>query len=140
MWLYKEEYDINDYLGFVYVITNTKTGKKYIGKKFFHLTSKQKMGKKELALLTGKGRRPKTKKVVKESDWKTYYGSNIVLKEDLKALGKDVFSREIIRLCKNKKELTYWEVKHQFINEVLERPEEYYNSNILGSFYTKDVT
>lgn len=139
MWLYKENYNINDYLGFVYIIENTQNNKKYIGKKFFFLNTKQKIGKKALALIEGKGRRPKTKTITKESDWESYYGSNEVLKEDIKTFGKDVFKREILRLCKGKKELTYWEVKYQFIYEVLEKPNEFYNSNILGSFYTKDL-
>ena len=139
MWLYKEEFNINDYLGFVYIITNIATNKKYIGKKFFFHTTKQKVGKKELAAMTGKGRRPTKKIVIKESDWKNYHGSNEILKEEVQSLGNKSFRREIIRLCKGKRELTYWETKLQFQYEVLEKPDEFYNSNILGSFYTKDI-
>ena len=39
-------------------------------------TKKVKLGKKEVAELTGVGRKPTTKIVTKESDWESYYGSN----------------------------------------------------------------
>ena len=37
------------------------------------------------------------------------------------------------------KELTYREFEQLVINQVLEK-EEYYNDNILGKFYRKDLT
>jgi len=129
MWLYPQEFNIEDYFGFVYIITNLETNKKYIGKKFFHHT-------KKLPPLKGMKRK---RTVVKESDWETYYGSSNILKEELKQHGKDKFKREIIKLCTNKKELTYWETKLQFAYGVLEKPDEYYNDNILGKFFTRDL-
>ena len=129
MWLYPQEFNVEDYFGFVYVITNLETNKKYIGKKFFHHT-------KKLPPLKGMKRK---RTVVKESDWETYYGSSNILKEELKQHGKDKFKREIIKLCTNKKELTYWETKLQFAYGVLEKPDEYYNDNILGKFFTRDL-
>lgn len=129
MWLYPQEFNVEDYFGFVYVITNTLTNKKYIGKKFFHHT-------KKLPPLKGMKRK---RTIVKESDWETYYGSSNILKEELKQHGKDKFKREIIKLCTNKKELTYWETKLQFSCGVLEKPDEYYNDNILGKFFTRDL-
>ena len=129
MWLYPQEFNVEDYFGFVYIITNLETNKKYIGKKFFHHT-------KKLPPLKGMKRK---RTVVKESDWETYYGSSNILKEELKQHGKDKFKREIIKLCTNKKELTYWETKLQFAYGVLEKPDEYYNDNILGKFFTRDL-
>ena len=129
MWLYPQEFNVEDYFGFVYIITNLETNKKYIGKKFFHHT-------KKLPPLKGMKRK---RTVVKESDWKTYYGSSNILKEELEQHGKDKFKREIIKLCTNKKELTYWETKLQFAYGVLEKPDEYYNDNILGKFFTRDL-
>ena len=55
--------------------------KKYIGKKSLIYNLKKKLGKKEKALWEGKGRPPVFKRVQKESDWKTYYGSHSFIKE-----------------------------------------------------------
>ena len=48
------------------------------------------------------------------------------------------FTREIIIFTSTKKQLTYFETKLQFVNEVLEN-DEYLNSNILGKFFRKDL-
>ena len=68
-------FNTDDYYGYVYMTTNLETGRQYIGKKIFKHTTNKKLGKKELAALpTQRGRVPSKKKVVKESDWKTYGG------------------------------------------------------------------
>ena len=105
--------DIADNYGFVYCITNLSSGKKYIGKKFFY-TSKTKQVKK------------KKKRYKAESDWKTYYGSNEALKEDVNTLGNHNFKREILRLCKTKGTCNYYEAREQFVLDVLRDP-NYYN-------------
>lgn len=138
-WEYLQEFSPSDYFGFVYIIENTLNNKKYIGKKYFWYDRKKKLTKKELNEHTGKGRPPKFKRVIIESDWKDYYGSNKYLKEDIKNNGLQHFKRTIVRLCTNKKELTYWETKLQFVYSVLECPEEWYNDNILGKFYSSDL-
>lgn len=125
-------------IGFVYQVTHTPTGRKYIGKKVLYFNRKKKLTKKELLEHTGKGRKPTHKRITTESDWKTYYGSNPDIKKMLKEGKTDEFQREILYFCKNKKELTYMETKYLFINEVLEYPEEFWNDNILGKFFTKD--
>jgi len=144
-WIYrnKEINSINDFdtniMGFVYVTTHIPSNKKYIGKKFLVFTRKQKLGKKELKIFEGqKGRPPKFKIVSKESDWKTYFGSNKQLIELLKKEDKKNFKREILHLCTSKKSLTYFETKYQFLYEVLQKPDEYFNDNILGKFFTRD--
>ena len=119
--------------GFIYLTTHLPTGKKYIGKKSLIYNLKKKLGKKEKALYEGKGRPPTFKRVLKESDWKTYYGSNAFIKE---AHDYDLH-RKILQVAYNKKELTYLECKYQFISEVLE-DKKYLNDNILGKFYDKD--
>lgn len=144
-WIYrnKEINSINDFdtniMGFVYVTTHIPSNKKYIGKKFLVFTRKQKLGKKELKIFEGqKGRPPKFKIVSKESDWKTYFGSNKQLTELLKKEDKKNFKREILHLCTSKKSLNYFETKYQFLYEVLQKPDEYFNDNILGKFFTRD--
>ena len=129
-------FDINQYYGFVYLTVHVPTGRQYIGKKNFILTSHKKLGKKELkAIPITRGRRPTKKKTVKESDWKTYYGSS----EEIKALPKEELKRYLMRLCHSSKELSYYECKYQFQYGVLEDQERWINSNILGKFYPKDL-
>jgi hypothetical protein len=143
-WLYKgntikdiSQFPENTY-GFVYIVTHTPTGKSYIGKKVLYHNKKTKLGKKEIAIQTGPGRKPITKIVTKESDWKTYYGSEIEIKKLLAEGKHNEFERVILKLVDNKKLLTYFEVKHQFIYEVLEHPNDWFNNNILGKFFSKD--
>jgi len=125
--------------GFVYKIEHIPTGKSYIGKKILNFTRKTKLGKKELKLLEGGiGRRPVFKMVVKESDWASYWGSNKYLKDLYKTEPKKNFERSILITAPTKKLLTYYEVKYQMFYQVLEKPDEFFNSNILGKFYQKD--
>lgn len=135
-----ESFDINEYEGYIYITTILDTNRKYIGKKnFFHNTN-VKLGKKELANLpTTRGKKPSKKKVTKESDWKTYYGSAQEIKDSVKQYPKERIIRTLIRLCKSKKELTYYECKYLFDYNVLEPNSGFINDNILGKFYSKDL-
>jgi hypothetical protein len=122
MWYYKgQQFTEPDesYQGFVYLITNLSNQKMYVGKKNFWSIRK-------LPPLKGQKRR---RTVKKESDWKEYYGSN----EEVKLLLEDgvQFHREILRLCKTKTEMTYYEMKEQIDREVLFK-DEYYNEFIGG--------
>lgn len=125
--------------GFIYRVVHIPSGKAYIGKKVLQHTRKVKLTKKELAEYEGVvGRRPSYRLAVKESDWKTYWGSNKYLKELMKEEPLDNFERQIIACAPTKKLLTYYEVKYQMIYQVLEKPDEFFNDNILGKFFTKD--
>ena len=120
--------DIGDFFGYVYVITNKSTGKKYIGRKYFVQKRKPKGGKR---------------RVTSESDWKRYYGSCPELKEDIKLLGKPSFSREILSLHTTKGRTNYEETRQLFLHDVLTKTltdgtPAFYNSNILGRYYRKD--
>lgn len=122
IWTYKGEpvESIPDeYIGFVYLITNTSNGKKYIGKKL----AKFKTTKPPL-----KGKKNK-RRGYKESDWKEYWGSSDKLKSDIELIGKEKFTREILFFCTSKAELGYIEAKLQFEHKVLET-DEYYNGII----------
>ena len=138
-WLYKNK-EINEIsdlpnnaFGFVYQTTHLPTNKKYIGKKSLMYNLKKKLGKKEKALWEGKGRPPVYKRVLKESDWKNYYGSHGFIKE----ANEEDLKREILEIAYHKKELTYLECKYQFTLGVLES-RSYLNDNILGKFFDKD--
>jgi|TARA_R100001163_G_C5040782_1_gene178980 hypothetical protein len=144
-WIYQnQEVDtVSDFpdstYGFVYKITHLPTGKKYIGKKILFFTRKVKLTKKDLLEFEGVvGRRPAYKLAVKESDWKTYWGSNKEIVELSKTEPDDHWEREILAAAPSKKLLTYYETKFQMIYQVLEKPDEFWNDNILGKFYTKD--
>ena len=146
MWKYKEQIieNIEDFgeiipFGFIYIVTHTPTGKKYLGKKSLFHTLNKKLGKKELAQQpVTRGRTKTTKQIVKESDWKTYYGSAKPILALIKDGKQEEFTREILQLAPDKKILTYLENKFLFINEVLENPNIWMNDNIQGRFFTKD--
>jgi len=125
-WIYKgaefeppKEFTPEVYYGFVYCITHLGTGKKYIGKKFF-------WSKKTLPITKTRKRR---KRLLVESDWRDYYGSNNFLKEEVDNHGKDFFDREILYLCKTKGECAYMEAREQFARDVL-ISDKYYNGII----------
>tara|TARA_B100000900_G_scaffold119083_1_gene100372 strand:+ start:441 stop:890 length:450 start_codon:yes stop_codon:yes gene_type:complete len=109
----------DEYEGFVYLITNTTTGQKYIGKKL----AKFKTTKPPL-----KGKKNK-RRGTKESDWKDYWGSSDRLNADVAQLGADKFTREILYLCKGRGEMSYIEAREQFDRRVLET-DDYYNGII----------
>lgn len=121
--------DFSDYEGFVYRITHKETGKSYIGKKsYWSRTTKKVEGRKN------------RKRFVNESDWKKYTSSEPEVKKLVKELGPEKFHFEILRHCKNKRELTYFETYYQFKENVLlakmdNGEYKYYNSNILGKFF-----
>jgi hypothetical protein len=82
---------------------------------------------------------PDKKKVVKESDWKTYYGSADEVKQWAKTTPTEKLTRVVLRLCKSSKELTYYETKYLFDYNVLADDKIWVNSNILGKFFPKDL-
>jgi hypothetical protein len=126
-------------IGFVYKITNIQSGRFYIGKKSLYSNVRKKLTKKELAEMTGPGRKPTKKLVTSESNWLDYWGSNKGILQEIKEEGTDNFNREILKFCFNKKQLTYWEVHFQCVNEVL-LSDKSYNDNISAKFFRKDLT
>ena len=131
-WLYEgttfTSDDIGDFFGYVYLITNKTTGKKYIGRKYFVQKRKPKGGKR---------------RVTSESDWKKYYGSSPELKADISRYGKNNFSREILSLHTTLGKVNYEETRQLFLNNVLMESLDdgtpmYYDSNILGRYMKKD--
>ena len=107
-----------DKFGFVYIITNTKNGKAYVGCKQYYI---------------GKSK--------KQSRWQTYTGSSKYLNEDIKKIGKKYFIFEVIAEYKNKRSLRYYEMYYQVKWNVLTATVEgsdnpaFYNSYVGGKFY-----
>jgi hypothetical protein len=114
-----------DCVGFVYMITNTQTGRKYIGKK---LAKFSKTTYKTVKLKNGTKKKKRIRGKI-DSDWPDYYGSSPELTRDVEALGKDQFHRQILFYCKSKSECSYVEAREQFSRRVLES-NDYYNGHI----------
>jgi hypothetical protein len=114
-----------DCVGFVYLITNKTSGRKYIGKK---LAKFSKTAYKVVKLKNGNKKRKKIRSKI-DSDWQEYYGSSPELTKDIIALGTENFTREILFYCKSKSECSYIEAREQFSRRVLES-DEYYNGHI----------
>jgi hypothetical protein len=128
-WLYENshiEQLPEDCVGFVYLITNNTTGRKYIGKK---LAKFSRTTYRVVKLKNGNKKRKKIRGKI-ESDWQTYYGSNDQLNQDILALGADNFTREILFYCRSKAECSYVEAREQFNHRVLES-DDYYNGQIV---------
>jgi hypothetical protein len=124
-WYYKNEIfapseeTLSEYVGFVYLVTERDTNMKYVGKKLFHR-------RKTLPITKTRKRR---KKVLVESDWRTYYGSNEKIQSLVEERGGEAFDREILYLCQSKGDCSYLEAKEQFNRDVLLR-DDYYNGII----------
>ena len=114
-----------DCIGFVYLITNNLSGRKYIGKKL------AKFSKTTYKVVKQKNGIKKKKKIRSkvDSDWREYYGSNDQLNADVQSLGTENFTREILYYCRSKAECSYIEAREQFTNKVLEST-DYYNGQI----------
>tara|TARA_B100001287_G_scaffold246522_1_gene224519 strand:- start:18 stop:422 length:405 start_codon:yes stop_codon:yes gene_type:complete len=131
MWVYNDkefEQTPDEFQGFVYMITEKDTGKKYIGKKFFWKP-------KILPINKTRKRRVRTRA---ESDWREYYGSSKEVQSLVESKGKDNYKREILRLCKTKGECSYYEAKLQFQYDVL-LSDEYYNEFIGCKIHAKHI-
>jgi hypothetical protein len=132
-WIYNSKlFDsdmIEDYIGFVYEVYDTQTKMKYIGKKKFW----SRVTRPPL-----KGRKNK-RRSVKESDWKSYYGSSEEVKSLVENTGEWRFERKIIRLCKSAGEMSYYEMKEQLDNDVLLKPKEYYNAFVGGKIHRRHL-
>jgi hypothetical protein len=114
-----------DCVGFVYLITNTTNGRKYVGKK---LAKFSRTKYKVVKLKNGNKKRKKIKDKI-DSDWQQYYGSSPELTADILKLGAENFTREILYYCRSKSECSYIEAREQFSRRVLES-NDYYNGHI----------
>ena len=127
-WLYNNqsvETLPDDCIGFVYLITNNLSGRKYIGKK---LAKFSKTTYKTVKQKNGTKKRKKIRSKI-DSDWREYYGSSPELTADVIKLGTENFTREILYYCNSKSECSYIEAREQFSRRVLES-QDYYNGHI----------
>lgn len=123
------KFPLEDYAGFVYLITNLTNGRMYVGKKVLWKHSRVKVA----------GRQNR-KRNVSPSDWTHYKGSCEELKEDIKSLGLECFSFEILHMCKTRRDMTYGELHEQVMRDVLHKrlpngEYAYYNGLISAKVY-----
>jgi Putative endonuclease segE, GIY-YIG domain len=123
-----------DCVGFVYLITNNVTGRKYIGKK---LAKFSKTTYKTVKLKNGTKKKKKIRSKV-DSDWRNYWSSSDELKKDIVALGQENFTREILYYCKSKAECSYKELKEQVLRGVLES-NDYYNGHVQARIHKSHI-
>jgi hypothetical protein len=119
------------YYGFIYVITDDK-GWQYYGKKAFEHSKKVILSKKARKL---SGTRKRIERTKKDSGWLDYWGSSKPFLEYMeKSPNKHLFTREIVKLCKDKASLSYWEMAVLIAAEVLFK-DNFWNGNVGGKFF-----
>jgi hypothetical protein len=135
-WLYEgkpfaPEYEDLDpeYVGFIYKITDTEKGQQYIG---------QKRLRKMKTLPITKSRKRRVKTLV-ESDWRSYYSSNALIKESVAQGDTERYEREIIRFGYSKGDLSYLETVEQINRGVLFDP-KYLNGIINLRVHQKHIS
>ena len=136
-WLFEgvEVTELPECVGFVYQITCVLSGKSYIGKKLSHFS---KTSIKTVTLKSGIKKKKKVKTQV-ESDWRTYWSSSTELQNDVKELGEENFTREILFYCQSKGTLSYIELREQILNKVLEDSTLWYNGIIQAKIHRSHV-
>lgn len=132
--------DITDYsqmpentIGFIYKIYNLDTGKYYIGRKGVSGNKRRKLTAKEKLLPENK-RKTFVIENKESAGWKTYCGSNEVLKEEVKN-GANI-KKEILHYCFTKSEMTYMETREILCSGALV-DENSYNGWIKATIYKK---
>jgi hypothetical protein len=144
MWLYQNKSFTQipeGFIGFVYKISctsqsNQHYGWTYWGMKSFYSTTTKKLGKRAVAALPDK-RMSKKVKTTNESNWKIYNSSS----KELQALIKKNpthFKKEIIELCKSKKQMSFKELELLIKNDVL-YDDKNWNKNVLNRYFMKDI-
>lgn len=129
-WVYKNNELTDDMIpvkaqGFIYILTYTPTGQRYIGRK----------------LLTKAHRRQQNKKIIRsrvESDWREYWSSSPEIKSMIEREGTDNFVREVLVFADTKGQLNYLEEKFLYYVGALES-ERWLNSNIRSKMYKRNI-
>jgi hypothetical protein len=129
-------------VGYVYLVEHLSEDNNriitYVGKKILQTNRKQKIGKRAIAAERANradGKAKTVKRVIKESDWKSYWGSSKTL-HAAKETGKGCWKRTIVAWCYSKKNMSYEECKWQHKMNVMSTPS--YNDHI-ANWYRQDT-
>lgn len=123
------------YYGYVYCIIDD-TGKSYWGKKAFVHSTRKVISKRARAI---SGSKKRIERGVKDSKWLEYWGSCKPLLQYIQERGgTHGFKRYILKLCKDKSSLAYWEMAYMVENKVLFR-EDCWNGNIISKFFKSKI-
>jgi len=125
------------YYGFIYKIT-LSDGSFYIGKKAFEHSKKKVLSKKARK---ESGTRKRIERIKQDSGWLEYWGSSKAFIDYLDQKDQEWnggcrknATRKILKLCKDKASLAYWEMVTLVQNNVLFR-DDCWNGNISGRFF-----
>jgi hypothetical protein len=121
-WHSPIQFNQDDFIGFIYLITHIPTNKKYIGRKQL-----VKSRRKQVKCITKPGKR--TKIVRTQSNWMEYTSSSKTLNADIIKWGKDQFHFQILSLHTSKSSLAYEETYQLITNNALTTP-NWYNQSI----------
>lgn len=124
-WEFHRDFNVGDWYGFTYCITDLITTQQYIGMKCFTSTSKKRI----------EGRKNR-KVIVTEAKWRNYTGSSTHLNQAIKEKGKDNFKFEILSLHSSKASLVYGEAELQFKLDVLR---ERLADGITPKYYNRQI-
>lgn len=108
---------VQKYAGFIYLLIDRVTGKKYIGKKYFDQVRKVKK---------------KTRRVRSSSNWMDYYSSSETVKKLVEEHGIERFERHILSLHITRGSVNREEIRLQFALNVLEGDE--YLNDCIGKY------
>lgn len=109
-------------LGFIYRIDCHTTGKYYIGRRTVASNKKKKLTLKEKALPEN-SRKTFKYEVCESGGWKTYCGSNVILKDEIKNGAS--YSKQILKYCFSKAEISMEETREIICGGALEDPLSY---------------
>lgn len=134
-WTYEDKEVIEPlegHEGFIYIIYNDTKNMFYIGRKSFYSYSKKKLTPKEKLLPENKRKIFKITKT--NTTWLNYTGSCKDLNQHIKE--GDVIRKEIIRFCRQRKQMTAWETKYILCDCFGQ--DNCYNGNVLGKIFKQD--
>jgi hypothetical protein len=132
-----EKADPYHYFGFIYLIEDLTSGRKYIGKKQYWKAIDSRKGCKSKTRITDKQSPAFKCRCWSEMDWRDYKGSSPNLKKWMKEYPDNEYKYTILRQCRSRGQLHYEELKELWGRDVMAKRHpkdptmyEYFNRSI----------